>query len=146
MKYTEKDLKQLRESFDWFDKDKNGHITVSEMQEAMEKLGSKLTTKEIENIMSEVDLDKNGTIEFDEFCNLMKHTDFAKLSDLEMRNLFNQFDKDKNGTIDPSELKAVMIEMGHKVTDQDIKNMIEAADLDKNGVIDFEEFKKMMQG
>ena len=38
----------------------------------MKKMGSNPTDKEVEDMIKEVDIDKNGTIEFEEFIVLMQ--------------------------------------------------------------------------
>lgn len=48
-----------------------GTITTKELGNVMRKLGQKPTETELQDMISEVDEDKNGTIEFDEFLNLM---------------------------------------------------------------------------
>ncbi|KAI8637291.1 hypothetical protein BD408DRAFT_437145 [Parasitella parasitica] len=62
---------ELKEAFDAFDKDKNGSINAVELRAMMEKLGDKMTLKEAEELIKDVDLDNNGTVNFEEFCIMM---------------------------------------------------------------------------
>lgn len=50
-----------------FDADKNGHITVAEISELMKAMGESVPGYKIREMVREVDLDENGTVEFDEF-------------------------------------------------------------------------------
>lgn len=50
-----------------FDADKNGHITASEIGVLMKALGEDVPGYKIRDMIREVDLDENGTVEFNEF-------------------------------------------------------------------------------
>lgn len=60
---------RLKLAFSVFDVDGSGIISANEMQEVMGKFG--LTDKELEEILKEVDNDGDGSIDFDEFCQLV---------------------------------------------------------------------------
>ena len=51
-----------------FDKNKDGHITSAELKEVLGKLGQNPTDKEVAEFIKVCDVDKNGMIEFGEFC------------------------------------------------------------------------------
>ena len=53
-----------------FDADKNGHITCAEIGEVFKALGESVPGYKIRDMIKEVDLDENGTVEFDEFVNV----------------------------------------------------------------------------
>ena len=55
-----------------FDADKNGHITCSEISEVMKALGESIPGYQIRDMVREVDLDENGTIEFNEFIEVRR--------------------------------------------------------------------------
>lgn len=54
--------------FDSFDVNKDGHITSSEVKTVLKKLGQNPTDEEVAEFIKVCDVDKNGTIEFNEFC------------------------------------------------------------------------------
>ena len=58
-------------AFTAFDLDGDGTITVDELVSATRKAGRPVAEDEISALVSEYDLNKNGTIDFDEFCELM---------------------------------------------------------------------------
>lgn len=62
---------ELQEAFEAFDKDGDGTINVTELQAMMEKLGDKLTAEEAQQLIEEVDLDKDGVVSFHEFLVMM---------------------------------------------------------------------------
>ena len=47
--------------------DRNGHITCAEIGELMKALGESVPGYKIRDMIKEVDLDENGTVEFSEF-------------------------------------------------------------------------------
>ena len=62
---------EYREAFALFDKNGDGCINVVELGTVMRQIGQNPTDTELRDMINEVDVDGNGTLEFDEFCNLM---------------------------------------------------------------------------
>jgi calmodulin len=54
---------EIRAVFKVFDRDNNGVISAAELREVMSSIGEKLTDAELDEIISEVDQDGNGTID-----------------------------------------------------------------------------------
>lgn len=54
-----------------FDKDEDGTITMAELGVVMRSLGQRPTETELRDMINEVDEDGNGTIEFNEFLQMM---------------------------------------------------------------------------
>ena len=50
-----------------FDADRNGHITAGEIKDVLKALGEDTPGYKIRDMIREVDIDENGTVEFDEF-------------------------------------------------------------------------------
>ncbi|XP_074486137.1 calcium-binding protein 4 [Sebastes fasciatus] len=65
-------VKELRCAFKQFDCDGDGKITLDELKEGMKTLlGEKLKKGELEEILGDIDLNKDGTIDFDEFVMML---------------------------------------------------------------------------
>ncbi|WOK99363.1 calcium-dependent protein kinase 1-like [Canna indica] len=62
----------LYKAFEYFDKDKSGYITIEELEQALKKynMGDEKTIKEI---IAEVDTDKDGRINYEEFVTMMRN-------------------------------------------------------------------------
>ncbi|XP_016487584.2 calcium-dependent protein kinase 17-like isoform X2 [Nicotiana tabacum] len=61
----------LYKAFQYFDKDKSGYITMEELEQALREFGMN-DAKDIKEIISEVDSDNDGRINYDEFVAMMK--------------------------------------------------------------------------
>jgi len=62
---------ELREAFRMYDKAGDGYITTQVLKEILKELDPKLTGDELESIVDEVDDDKSGTVDFEEFMKMM---------------------------------------------------------------------------
>jgi len=62
---------EIHDVFKMFDTDDSGDIDVAELKMAMAMLDPDLKEEEVEELMAELDVDGNGTIEFDEFLVMM---------------------------------------------------------------------------
>lgn len=141
---TEEQIAEFKEAFALFDKDGDGGITSVELGQVMRKLGNTASDEEIKNMIAQVDIDGNGTIDFSEFLVMMAKQVKGTSHDQELRDAFNYFDKDGNGTISREELKQVMAMLDENLTDDELAAMIKEADVDGDGEVNFEEFKGMM--
>jgi len=60
-----------REAFRTFDKDGSGCISAEELRTVMGSLGETLTDEEIDQMIQEADIDKDGEINYEEFVQMM---------------------------------------------------------------------------
>jgi stress-induced morphogen len=61
----------LKEAFRVYDKEANGFITTDTLREIISELDQRLTKEDLEILIEEIDEDGSGTMDFDEFCDLM---------------------------------------------------------------------------
>jgi calmodulin len=61
------DIEELREIFDHFDADDNGHIDRAEFGRLMDALGADAAESELDVGFDLIDSGDNGTIDFNEF-------------------------------------------------------------------------------
>lgn len=64
-------VSELKDAFKVFDQDGDGSITANEIASVMGALGEKLSLETCKLMISSVDLDKNGCIDFEEFRQMM---------------------------------------------------------------------------
>merc|ERR1711935_209227 len=136
----EDEIEEIRDAFDLFDIDVSGAISVNELTSAMQSLGFDVKHAVVYNMVSDLDADGSGEIEFGEFLEVM----CAKLSDKntkeEIDRVFKLFDKDRNGTLEADDLGRVCKELGEDVSEEDIREIIQRADLNGDGVVDLDDF------
>ena len=95
-------------------------------------------------MVTSVDHDGNGLIDFPEFLTLMSQKMTATAVEEEIKEAFRVFDMDGNGLISASELRHVMTNLGERLTDKQVDDMIKEADIDGDGHINYNEFVAMM--
>ncbi|GMH26267.1 hypothetical protein Nepgr_028110 [Nepenthes gracilis] len=64
-------LENLKDAFKFYDIDGNGRITAEELLEVMKSLGDECSINDCKRMISGVDADGDGTINFDEFKVMM---------------------------------------------------------------------------
>eukprot|EP01101_Sappina_pedata_P009203 TRINITY_DN52_c0_g2_i1.p2 TRINITY_DN52_c0_g2~~TRINITY_DN52_c0_g2_i1.p2 ORF type:complete len:161 (-),score=90.22 TRINITY_DN52_c0_g2_i1:99-554(-) len=145
-KLSEDQVAEFKEAFSLFDKDGDGSITAKELGTVMRRLGQNPTDEELNAMVNDVDTDGNGSIDFEEFLEMMIRQ--TKSSDPnpeeELLEAFKVFDKNGDGLISYDELKQVMSNLGEVLSDAELAEMIREADSDGDGQISFPEFVKMM--
>ena len=101
---TEEQIAEYKEAFSVFDKNGDGAITREELGTVMRSLGQSPTETDLQDIINEVDADRDGTINFNEFLTMMgmKMEETNRVA--ELQEAFSLFDKDGNGLISFEEL------------------------------------------
>ncbi|XP_006644879.3 calmodulin-like protein 1 [Oryza brachyantha] len=141
---TDEQIAEFKEAFSLFDKDGDGSITTRELGTVMRSLGQNPTEAELQDMISEVDADRSGNVDLEEFLGLMARTLNDKESEEELMEAFRVFDKDQNGFISAAELRGVMANVGERLTEEEVGEMVREADVDGDGQINYEEFVKCM--
>jgi len=62
---------ELKEAFRVYDRDGAGFITTDQLREIIAELDPRLTKEDLDGIIEEIDEDGSGTMDFDEFCQMM---------------------------------------------------------------------------
>ncbi|XP_075036948.1 glycerol-3-phosphate dehydrogenase, mitochondrial isoform X2 [Mixophyes fleayi] len=68
---TPSDVDRYKKRFHKFDKDKKGFITIVDVQRVLENINVQMDSNNLHEILNEVDLNKNGQVELNEFLQLM---------------------------------------------------------------------------
>lgn len=83
----------MRDSFNLFDTDKSGSISVRELKNVCKQLDLRARDEELESMMKLMDKDGSQTIDFDEFANVMASQFYRTPSESELNAAFDYFDK-----------------------------------------------------
>ena len=140
-------IQQLEAIFNRFDLDSDGSLTQLELAALLRSLGVKPTGDQIHHLLDNMDVNGNGSIEFEELVAALG-AEMAEAQILinqeQLLEVFRSFDRDGNGYITPSELAGSMAKMGHPLSYRELCDMMRTADTDGDGQISFSEFALVM--
>merc|ERR1711912_22701 len=91
---SEEQLDEIREAFSLFDSDASGMIDIRELKAAMRALGFEVKNEELKKMVTDIDNDGNGTIEFAEFLQMMTGKMGEKDTREDIEKVFKLFDDD----------------------------------------------------
>ncbi|RVW35528.1 Calcium-dependent protein kinase 30 [Vitis vinifera] len=103
----------FQRAFMFFDKDGNGFIDLTELQEALADESGETDADVVNEIMREVDTDKDGRINYDEFVAMMKTgTDWRKAS--------RQYSRERFKSLSLNLMKDGSLHLEDRITGQSI--------------------------
>jgi centrin-1 len=144
-KLDQEQIEELKEAFNLFDTDGSGNIDAKELKAAMRALGFQVKKADVRKMIADIDKDDSGTIDFQEFIDMMTGKMSERDSKEEIAKVFALFDHDGQGKISFRDLKRVVTELGENISDEEMREMIEEADKDGDGFVVFDDFFKMMK-
>ena len=125
-------------AFKSFDKEGKGEIPTSYLGTIMKNLGYNLKPEQLEECIEAVDGDGSGSVDFDEFLELMRKKTKEAEDEHEFREAFRVFDKNNRGVIDVADLKLIFQTLDPDMPEEEIDAMITEVDEDGSGTVDFE--------
>ena len=96
-------------------------------------------------MISDIDNDGNGSIEFGEFLEMMTGKMGEKDTREDIEKVFKLFDDDNTGKISLRNLRRVAQELGENIDEEELQDMINQADRDGDGEINIDEFYRIMK-
>lgn len=142
---SEEQRQEIKEAFDLFNTDGTGRIDAKELKVAMRALGFEPKREEIRRMISEIDRSGSGSIEYQDFLELMTFKMGERDPVEEMRKAFRLFLDDDSDRICLRHLKRVAKELGEAMTEEELQEMIDEADRDGDGEISEEDFVRIMK-
>ena len=142
---TEEQRQEIKEAFDLFDTDATGKIDAKELKVVMRALGFEPNREEIRRMITEIDRSGTGSIEYQDFLDLMTYKMSERDPIEEMRKAFRLFIDDDSDRISIRHLKRVAKELGEGMSEDELNEMIEEADRDGDGEISEEDFIRIMK-
>merc|ERR1711934_314636 len=118
------------------------------LKAVLEHMHIKVTDADVFQMISEVDEDNSGAIEFQEFLRVMENQKIAE-SNGDGEEILAAYvacggNADKTGHVDRDVIsKIIKVDFG---LDIDIEKMMDAVDHDGSGEMEFEEFKLLLSG
>lgn len=134
---SSKEQDELILVFQAIDKNGDGKISMEELRASYDSIG--LGVDNVEEIMKSCDVDRNGYIDFTEFCIAAQNWEM-QISKSQIEKLFNMYDQDSSGSLTVQEMKSYL---GPQLSGELIECIAEA-DKDGSGTVDLAEFKEFI--
>lgn len=141
---TEDDIEEIKEAFDLFDADGSGTVEPGELKNAMISLGFEAKNATLFHMISDLDKDGSGAIDFEEFLEMMTSTMSDNDTRSDIHKIFILFDVDKTGHINIKNLKKIARDLGETLNDDDLLDLIRKGDSDGDGQVSFDDFYNIM--
>lgn len=106
----------------------------------MTSLGFESKSGAIFQMISDLDADGNGTIDFGEWLALMTKRVNDRDSRANINKIFYLFDDERTGFISVKNLRRIADELGENVSNEELEELIKRADVDQDGLVSEEEF------
>jgi len=110
----------------------------------MISLGFEAKNQAIFQMIVDLDTDGNGTIDFQEWVNLMTKRVTDRDSRANIAKVYALYDSGRNGYITAADVKRIAEEVGETVNEQEIAELIKRADVNGDGAVDEEEFYQIV--
>jgi len=143
---NENQIADFRMAFKVYDKEGCGEIPTSMLGTVMKNLGHNLKPEQLTECIEAVDGDGSGSIDFEEFLQLMAKKTKEAEDEQELREAFRVFDKNNKGVIEAADLQVIFQCLDPDMTEEEVMQIIAEVDEDGSGTVDFEEFMKLMSG
>eukprot|EP00808_Paulinella_micropora_P027774 g727.t1 len=134
---TEKELSELKQSFEKLDGDRNGKLSLAELKAAGSKQQEFPALHKLMNIIKAADVDRDGEISYQELLNSAVAAALMAKEERLVR-IFKQMDKMNTGSISRDNIQRYL-----KISRHEAQEMIDELDRDQDGRISYMEFLNM---
>ena len=133
---TADQLNEIQDSFDLFqkdDKDSGGEarIDAEDLLVVMRALGHEPRKEDLKKLVTEVDKDNTGQLDFDGYLNIILNKMAERPSTEDLHKAFRLFDPAGKRHIDFGDLKRIASQIGEQIEDDELMDMIRLADNSK---------------
>ena len=159
----------LEDIFKEIDSDESGKLSAVEFRKALRKLNIGLSARDIDNILSRIDTNNDGVIDWQEFFKAFKSNETEKVTNgvavnrikkmkenmshfmLSAKDAFLQFDPDRSGFLDFQKFSSLVHRLSSLAGEQVpaftvLKDLYDIIDIRKDGVLDLREWLNTFKG
>jgi Ca2+-binding EF-hand superfamily protein len=134
-------LQRAVEAFTQLDIDQDGQITSQEIEKVMIQSGISINIEEINEIISKLDLDNSGSVDFKEFLNYFRGASSKKFSKTALWAAFKANDEDGNGMISNTRVLEILNDLGVEVTEEQTTNFFTLLDPHGIGISNYQKYE-----
>ncbi|KAI5363177.1 putative mitochondrial carrier protein [Septoria linicola] len=131
---------RLRSLWEKLDTKRKGNLDYEALKRGLVAVNHPLKDADdlIKDMLAACDIDHDGRISYDEFCN------FCTQTEKELWQLFQSIDKDHSGRLDKGELSSAFERAGVAVSTARLDRFFSYIDKDRDGMIDFGEWRDFL--
>lgn len=142
VKMSQQEIAEYQEAFNFFDKDNDGLIDVTEIGKLMRSVGLYPSENELQQMAKS---SRGGKVDFAEFLHLASSNIVdTNINEQQMREAFRMFDSYGNGLVNLMQMRNALQNLGEKLRDDEIDELIREADIDAEGNVNYEELVKIL--
>ncbi|PAA52619.1 hypothetical protein BOX15_Mlig016565g1 [Macrostomum lignano] len=134
---SEEELTRWNDVFSLFDKYGDGNIDNDTLGAVMRALGRLPTESELQKLIAEVDTDGNGTMDFDEFYQVMLRYPKEQGSVGELADAIKVLDHNGDGYINMQDLRHLLTTKGEPLTDEELDALLNTFPADGDGRVSY---------
>ena len=127
----------LKDTFNIYDKDKNGYVNPSDLGNMIRTLGGNPTEAQINEILAKEKL--NGPFGYDRFVSLVRKYLRARPKAHELRKAFKVMDNDDDGYVNVENVKHILTTMGESLDPQEFDEWIQSLGVENDGKVTYDE-------
>eukprot|EP00927_Polykrikos_kofoidii_P049399 TRINITY_DN43461_c0_g1_i2.p1 TRINITY_DN43461_c0_g1~~TRINITY_DN43461_c0_g1_i2.p1 ORF type:complete len:506 (+),score=106.23 TRINITY_DN43461_c0_g1_i2:274-1791(+) len=142
---SEERARACQDVFQSLDQNGDGKISEEELKAALTQAGVKIAQDDIHNLMTELQGEENGSLDYSEFL-AVAMPKAAYCEEDVCWSAFCLFDRNGDGKIEPAEVMEVVNANEEVMTARDLEELFAEVDGDGDGTINFAEFMEMVQG
>ena len=159
---SESELKEFKDALQLLESTVDGKVNVHEMGKLLRSVGNDIShiwyrcnfcarlilgidpnDQELSSIIAELDVDKEGTIEFPDFLAMMTKKMKNKDSEHDLREAFQVLDEKGTGFVKTSELTDLLVNVMGESEDE-VKAMFKEVDANKTGMVNYDDFIRLV--
>mmetsp|Transcript_88313 Transcript_88313/g.169151 ORF Transcript_88313/g.169151 Transcript_88313/m.169151 type:complete len:1416 (-) Transcript_88313:75-4322(-) len=148
-RYEDRQRTAWNMSFTYWDSDQSGCIDNNEFSELLQSLGIEPMRDVLDEAIAEVDVNKSGNLDLEEFYEVMKllreREGFSRKETKYFMEVFEKFDRDYSGSIDTQELSNLLNYLGFSLDSNGANLICREVDVDGSGSLDRHEFLVCMR-
>eukprot|EP00403_Amphidinium_massartii_P028961 CAMPEP_0178404456 /NCGR_PEP_ID=MMETSP0689_2-20121128/17895_1 /TAXON_ID=160604 /ORGANISM="Amphidinium massartii, Strain CS-259" /LENGTH=955 /DNA_ID=CAMNT_0020025445 /DNA_START=98 /DNA_END=2961 /DNA_ORIENTATION=+ len=134
------EIDEFKSAFETYDTNHSGAVDVVELGGVLRWLGYHVTVEMQQDLLDDVDIDKSGELDFDEFLKILRWYREEELRQLEQA--FATGDEDGNGRLDSNEVSCLLACLGFFPLSPDQAILVEQ--ITKETQVDFRECSDMI--